>query len=71
MKNLEEATIDEDKDLNMILKVLNDHQMEKLITDFQRIEKKKILEYLLKTCNQWTDISEGMLENSRPETMDR
>jgi len=34
MIDLEEANIDEDKDLNMILQVLNDHQMEKLITDF-------------------------------------
>ena len=34
MIDLEKATINEDKDLNMILEVLNDHQMEKLFMDF-------------------------------------
>lgn len=71
MEKFKEATIEDDKDFNMILSTLNDYQKEKLIMDFQRLDKKKVLEYLLKTSNQWTEISEGILKNSRPETMDR
>jgi len=45
--------------------------MEKLITDFQRLDKRKILEYLLKTCKQWTAISPKILDNTLLETMDK
>jgi len=55
----------------MILETLNDHQMDKLMTDFQRTDKMEILEYLLKNSNEWTAISETMCLNSKDNTKDK
>ena len=45
--------------------------MDKLILDLSNYDQKKVLQYLLMKNNQWTGISDIVLQNSSEQTRDR
>ena len=49
---------------------MSDHQLDKLLSIFQGIDRDPILEYLLKKGDQWTEISKTVMLNSSEETKD-
>ena len=52
------------EDLQSILLTMTDDQLDNLLLAFQSKYRDDILRYLLKKANQWTDISEPMLNNA-------
>lgn len=59
--NADAPSVEGSNHIKSILQILTDIQMEKLLTDFQQLEKKNTLMYVLKRSGSWTDLSETLI----------
>ena len=66
LERFENKTMEE-ADLEYILLTMTDDQLDNLLLSFQTNHRDRILKYLLIKANQWTDISEPMLNNCSKE----